>query len=198
MPRYPAEGMGDTMEGGSEEEPIRAALQRVGLGHLVDRHGLDLEVDFGKILSLGERQRLGFARLLLRRGVRLVILDEATSAQDEKNQAALYQKLCETVRCYVSVGHRSNLWQHHSHVVVLERTELRGCTGHMLPITKSTPPPKRNEASPVPLRLALATHGPPRREGITTTGLSWSGSVCSPRRSPAPSWSEDAGQPLLK
>jgi ABC-type uncharacterized transport system fused permease/ATPase subunit len=54
------------------------------------RSALDYVADWSGILSLGEQQRLAFARLLLA-APRLALLDEATSALDTKNEALLYQ-----------------------------------------------------------------------------------------------------------
>ncbi len=51
---------------------------------------LDVVVDWSSSLSLGEQQRLGWARLLLARP-RLALLDEATSALDQDTEARLYQ-----------------------------------------------------------------------------------------------------------
>lgn len=49
------------------------------------------------MLSLGEQQRLAFARLLLA-GPKLALLDEATSALDTKNEALLYKVGSRCVR----------------------------------------------------------------------------------------------------
>ena len=78
-----------------------------------------------EILSLGEQQRLAFARVLLNRP-RIVFLDEATSATDEGLEHALYDLLrSELPQCMlVSVGHRSTLDAFHSH-----RLDLTGDGG---------------------------------------------------------------------
>lgn len=60
-------------------------LKAVNLPDLGERFsGLGVEADWGKILSLGEQQRVAFARVLLTKP-RYVILDEATSALDSHN-----------------------------------------------------------------------------------------------------------------
>lgn len=52
--------------------------------------GLERVVDWASNLSIGEQQRLAWARLLLARP-RLALLDEATSALDQDTEAKLYQ-----------------------------------------------------------------------------------------------------------
>ena len=67
----------------------------------------------GDELSLGEQQRLAFARVLVRRP-QLVILDEATSALDLPTEALLYEALRRIEHVtYVSVGHRPSLLRFH-------------------------------------------------------------------------------------
>lgn len=51
---------------------------------------LDAVADWAGTLSLGEQQRLAWARLLLARP-QLALLDEATSALDQETEAALYK-----------------------------------------------------------------------------------------------------------
>jgi vitamin B12/bleomycin/antimicrobial peptide transport system ATP-binding/permease protein len=80
--------------------------------------GFDAVLDWADILSLGEQQRLAFARLLLSQP-RYAILDEATSALDLKNEASLYQQLQKTSTTFISVGHRSSLLQYHQQVLEL-------------------------------------------------------------------------------
>ena len=98
-------------------------LAQVQLPHLADR--LDDEIDWGRRLSPGEQQRLGFARVLLARP-KVVFLDEATSAVDEGLEAALYSLLRAELpdAVIVSVGHRSTLERFHD-----DRLELAGDGG---------------------------------------------------------------------
>ncbi len=91
-------------------------LERVNLGELAERCGLDIELDWEKMLSIGEQQRLAFARLLLARP-RYAILDEATSALDLANERLLYEQIAASGITLISVGHRPTLLQHHSQVL---------------------------------------------------------------------------------
>ncbi|XP_023737010.1 ABC transporter D family member 2, chloroplastic [Lactuca sativa] len=94
------------------DELIRA-LEDVHLGYLVSRFsGLDTTNEWSSVLSLGEQQRLAFARLLLSKPD-LVLLDESTSALDEPNEAHLYEKINEAGVTYISIGHRSSLTKFH-------------------------------------------------------------------------------------
>ena len=91
---------------------MEAALHDVGLGQLASR--LDQTDDWSRILSLGEQQRLAFARVLLVRP-QWVFLDEATSALDEPREQEMYDLLRERLPglSIVSVGHRSTLFAQH-------------------------------------------------------------------------------------
>lgn len=102
-----------------EDAAIQDALVKVHLGHLLGK--LDEPADWSNILSLGEQQRLAFARVLLNKP-RIAFLDEATSATDEGLEHALYTLLrTELPQCMlVSVGHRSTLDSFHSHQLALK------------------------------------------------------------------------------
>jgi vitamin B12/bleomycin/antimicrobial peptide transport system ATP-binding/permease protein len=99
-------------------EGLADALRAVGLPYLVDR--LDEEGNWAQRLSIGEQQRLAFARVLLARP-RIVFLDEATSALDEAGEMALYRLLREASwqPTIVSVGHHGTLRRYHDNVVDL-------------------------------------------------------------------------------
>jgi vitamin B12/bleomycin/antimicrobial peptide transport system ATP-binding/permease protein len=98
---------------------LQSILHQVNLGNLLDRiAGFDTEVPWENILSLGEQQRLAFARLLVTHP-RFTILDEATSALDLTNEAHLYQKLQDTHTTFISVGHRESLFNYHHWVLEL-------------------------------------------------------------------------------
>jgi vitamin B12/bleomycin/antimicrobial peptide transport system ATP-binding/permease protein len=102
-----------------DEKTLRDILAQVNLADLPDRlGGFDAVLDWADVLSLGEQQRLAFARLFLTQP-RYAILDEATSALDIKNEARLYEKLKQTGTTFISVGHRSSLLQYHQQVLEL-------------------------------------------------------------------------------
>ena len=94
-------------------------LRRVDLAALIPR--LDDVDDWSRILSLGEQQRIAFARILVVRPD-WVFLDEATSALDEPREEALYQLLHETLpqTGFVSVGHRQTLFARHDKELHME------------------------------------------------------------------------------
>ncbi|WP_342586719.1 ATP-binding cassette domain-containing protein [Limnoraphis robusta] len=73
---------------------------------------------WSQVLSIGEQQRLAFARLLLHQP-EYAILDEATSALDIDNEELLYQHLQKTGIHLISVGHRSTLFKYHQRVLEL-------------------------------------------------------------------------------
>jgi putative ATP-binding cassette transporter len=94
-------------------------LKKVNLPDLLERiGGFDIEVDWAKLLSLGEQQRIAFARVLLTKP-RYVLLDEATSALDIPNEDNLYQLLADTSITMISVSHRPSTLKFHTHVLEL-------------------------------------------------------------------------------
>lgn len=96
-------------------------LERVNLPDVAERFGgLDAERDWEKVLSIGEQQRLAFARVLLTRPG-YAMLDEATSALDAANEESLYRQLAAMQTTLVSVAHRASILKYHRQVL-----ELRG------------------------------------------------------------------------
>jgi len=95
---------------------LTVVLEQVGLGWLEDE--LDTVANWPQRLSLGEQQRLVFARILLLEPV-LIFMDEPTSALDEATEAHLY-RLLRAARwrpTVVSVSHRSTLRNFHDRVL---------------------------------------------------------------------------------
>ena len=103
------------------EAEASAALASVGLSALTQR--LDEDSHWVQRLSLGEQQRLGIARALLIKPDWL-FLDEATSAIDEEEEAALYRIVADVLRSttVISIGHRASLEAYHHRVITLDRT----------------------------------------------------------------------------
>jgi putative ATP-binding cassette transporter len=78
----------------AKDDAIIATLEKVNLHDIFARVGGDLSkvVDWANVLSLGEQQRVAFARLFLKKPV-IAFLDEATSTLDEENERFLYEQL---------------------------------------------------------------------------------------------------------
>lgn len=94
-------------------------VKEVGLEETLNRvGGLDVELDWKSILSLGEQQQIAFARILVNEPV-VAFLDEATNALDEERSTALYELMRKRVRQYISVGMRTELSQFHDRILTL-------------------------------------------------------------------------------
>lgn len=99
---------------------ITQVLEQVQLAHLQDR--LEQEQDWSRILSLGEQQRLAFARLLLHKP-KVAFLDEASASLDEGMEHAMYRLIREELpnTTIISVGHRSTLVPLHQQQLELHK-----------------------------------------------------------------------------
>jgi putative ATP-binding cassette transporter len=97
-----------------DDREIQRTLVAVALPHLVIR--LREVRDWTQVLSVGEQQRVAFARILLARPA-AVFLDESTSAMDEGLESVLYTLLRSELplATVVSVSHRSTVEQFHDH-----------------------------------------------------------------------------------
>jgi vitamin B12/bleomycin/antimicrobial peptide transport system ATP-binding/permease protein len=124
---------------GLPADRLKNVLTEVGLDGLVDE--LDVVENWSQRLSLGEQQRLGFARVLLAAPA-LLFLDEVTSGLDEPWEARLYSLLRSRSwrPTVISVGHRSTLLKLHDQVFDLTRfIPLRDQVVTPLPSPLSTP-----------------------------------------------------------
>ena len=103
------------------DDSLKEILRTVGLAALADK--LDVADNWSRILSLGEQQRLAFARVLLS-APDYIFLDEATSALDEPREVEMYKLLRERLPkvTIVSVGHRSTLFNLHDTELNLDGT----------------------------------------------------------------------------
>jgi len=106
-----------------DDDKIREVVEEVNLSDVFARVDDDLDrvLDWTNVLSVGEQQRVAFARLFLRKP-RFAFLDEATSALDEENQDTLYRLLQKSGIGFISVGHRKTLTQYHDRILQLEGT----------------------------------------------------------------------------
>ncbi len=102
------------------DEELVFLLELCQISYLKDK--LSVEADWSHVLSVGEQQRLAFARAHLQQPTWL-FLDEATSALDEETEAAMYSLLAERLpqTTVVSVGHRSTLNKYHELVLYIDK-----------------------------------------------------------------------------
>lgn len=129
------------------DEDLLNVLTSVDLPHLASRSGdgnpykgLNTVLDWSNTLSLGEQQRLAFARLVINRP-KLVVMDESTSALDVVAERKMYTLLKNFSSAadgglgltYVSVGHRPTLLAHHD-----LKLSLRDGVGYITEIQLNT------------------------------------------------------------
>jgi putative ATP-binding cassette transporter len=123
---------------------VKAALERCGLGYLIER--LDEIERWDRVLSVGEQQRVAFARLLLHKPG-WVFMDEATSALDEEIQKSMMNLFRDELAgsTLISIAHRPGLDAFHDRTLSL----IKSATGAHL-VTK-----RRHPASESPSRRRI-------------------------------------------
>ena len=109
---------------GASDEQVAAAARAANADEFIERLPRGLETPVGEAgarLSGGQRQRLAIARAYLR-DAPVLILDEATSHQDEASEKAIADALDRLVagRTVLLIAHRLRLAQRADRVVVLE------------------------------------------------------------------------------
>ena len=101
---------------------MQAALERCGLAPLIER--LDEAERWDRVLSVGEQQRVAFARLLLHKPG-WVFMDEATSALDEETQTSMMSLFRDELAgsTLISIAHRPGLDIFHDRTLNLIKTD---------------------------------------------------------------------------
>ncbi len=117
--------LGNTQLGQAEIESIS---QAVNSHHFIDNLPLKYEQDIregGKLLSLGQKQLLSFARALAV-DPRILILDEATSSVDTKTEQDIQNAIRDMIRGRTSIiiAHRLSTLKHVDKVLVLKKGEV--------------------------------------------------------------------------
>lgn len=126
----------------ADDAACEAALRRVNLGDVLDRHpaGLDAQVgEGGVMLSGGERQRLAIARTLLA-GAPILLLDEATAALDGTNERLMREAIdaASVGRTVLVIAHRLATVVDAERIVVLDDGLVVGIGSHA-ELLESTP-----------------------------------------------------------
>jgi putative ATP-binding cassette transporter len=110
----------DEALGRAQDVRILELLDAVALGEAATQFGLDSSLAWEDVLSVGEQQRLSFARLLFH-APRFAALDEATSALDLEIEARCMQLVVDAGIALLSVAHRPSVARFHQFVLRLRR-----------------------------------------------------------------------------
>jgi ABC-type uncharacterized transport system fused permease/ATPase subunit len=98
---------------------INGILEEVGMGAIAKRWGLNTVVNWDAVLSGGECQRLGFARVLFHKP-RFAVLDETTSALDMATEQRCMQAVQERGIIMISFAASPSVAAYHVHQLKLE------------------------------------------------------------------------------
>ena len=110
------------------DEEIIAACKEVNAIHFINKHndGIYAKVgERGNNLSLGERQLVSFARVLVHKP-KLMILDEATSNIDTETEKLIQDSLEKVIKSntMIMVAHRLSTIQHATKIIVLDHGRI--------------------------------------------------------------------------
>lgn len=138
------------------DDEVTAALRRAEMADFLphlddyDRGGTTWRVS----LSIGEKQRLVFARLFLHKPD-IVFLDEATAALDDNLQRRMYSRLIESLpdATIISVAHRSSVADYHPRRVAIADARLvesaPGNDNDNTPTVRIPPPGPNQPPAPI-------------------------------------------------
>ncbi|MCR5787053.1 MAG: ABC transporter ATP-binding protein/permease [Acholeplasmatales bacterium] len=123
-----------TMEREYSDQEVIDVLKEVGAGYMIDKNPLGIyqPISFrGENLSLGEKQLISFARILLR-NPKILVLDEATSNIDTETELLIKKAMdvVKTGRTTFIIAHRLSTIKNCDRIIVLDHGVIVGEGSH--------------------------------------------------------------------
>jgi ATP-binding cassette subfamily D (ALD) long-chain fatty acid import protein len=109
----------DMKDAGRRDFELSQVLEEARLGYLPDREGgWDTRKDWKDVLSGGEKQRMGIARLLYHEP-RYAFIDEGTSAVSSDVEGLLYERAKAKGITLITISTRASLKRYHTYTLTL-------------------------------------------------------------------------------
>ena len=108
------------------DEEMIFNMNLIGLAYLMEEKGLDFEIkEYGKNLSVGERQLICMVRAILRKS-KIIVMDEATSNIDYNTEKLIQKTILKILRgsTIITIAHRINTILDYDRIFVLDKGEL--------------------------------------------------------------------------